>query len=182
MQLDLGRPIQQAQLAQMLGLSEARVSQLMSEGVLPEGGTGMDWLHAYCSRLREQAAGRLGSEVGGLDLAQERAALAREQRMGIALKNAVLRGEYASVSLLGEVLATASQAVAERFDHLPGQLRKACPDLPPAAIDQAMATIASARNEWVRSTAALVSSSLLQDDDENSEQALLDMDDEPRAD
>lgn len=180
MLIDLAGPIRQAQLAQLVGLSEARVSQLLSDGALPAAGCGLDWLHAYCLRLREQAAGRLGSEVGGLDLAQERAALAREQRMGIEIKNAVLRGEYAAVTLLAEVLAAASQAVAERFDHLPGQLRKACPDLPPAAVDQIMATVAGARNEWVRATVALVSATITDVEDDDAGAA--DLPDEPRAD
>lgn len=178
---DLGQPILQSQFAALVGVSEARVSQIMAEGLLPVGGTGLQWLLAYCGRLREQAAGRIGSEAGGLDLAQERAALAREQRRGIELKNAVLRGEFAAVALLGEVLATASQAVAERFDHLPGQLRKACPDLAPAAVDQVMTVIASARNEWVRSTVALVTASLDQAGDDD-EPELVGLDDEPRPD
>jgi hypothetical protein len=47
-------------------------------------------LLAYCARLREMAAGRQ-SDAGGLDLIQERAALAREQRIGHEIKNAVSR-------------------------------------------------------------------------------------------
>ena len=111
---------------------------------------------AYCERLRDQAAGRLGAEIGGLDLVQERAALAREQRLGIEIKNAVARGEFAPISLLSEVLATASQSVVERFEQLPGQLKKNCPELPDAARDQIMTLLAAARNEWVRATSALV--------------------------
>lgn len=122
-------------------------------------------LLAYCSRLREVAAGR-ASEYGGLDLVQERAALAREQRLGLEIKNAALRGEYASVMLLAEVLANASQAVAQRFDHLPGALRKACPEMTEAQRDQVFAVLASARNEWVTATAQLVAKSLTEDTDE----------------
>ena len=76
----LEQAIAQAEFAQMIGVSEARVSQLLSEGVLARGETALEWNVAYCERLRDQAAGRLGAEVGGLDLVQERAALAREQR------------------------------------------------------------------------------------------------------
>ena len=152
---------------------------MVSRGVLENGAPLRQWLLAYCGRLREQAAGRMGSEAGGLDLAQERAALAREQRHGIAIKNAVARGEYAAISLLAEVLAGASQAVGERFEHLPGQLRKVCPDLPPAAVDQLMTAIASARNEWVRQTATLVSASPALTDDDTELEGL---DDEPSAD
>jgi len=178
--MTLDQPIRQADFGALVGIGQPAVSDLVSRGVLEDGAPLRVWLLAYCGRLREQAAGRLGSVEGGLDLAQERAALAREQRMGIAIKNAVLRGDYAAVELLSEVLATASQAVAERFDHLPGQLRKACPDLPPSAVDQVMASIASARNEWVRSTVALVSASLEQPGDDEPE--LVGLDDEPRPD
>jgi phage terminase Nu1 subunit (DNA packaging protein) len=171
-------PVKQSEFAAAVGISQPAVSDLVRGGVLAEGGCADEWLLAYCHRLREQAAGRYSD--GPLDLAQERAALARAQRESVELKNSVLRGEYAAVSMLAEVLATASQAVAERFEHLPGQLRKACPELPAQAIDRAMATIASARNEWVRQTAALVSASVTSTDDDDP--GPQDHDDEPRAD
>ena len=177
----LAKPGTQKDFAALVGISQAAASNWASAGLLAPGATLGEWLLAYCGRLREQAAGRVGATDGGLDLAQERAALARSQRVGIDIKNAVLRGDYAAVELLSEVLATASQAVAERFDHLPGQLRKACPDLQPAAIDQVMTAIASARNEWVRTTVALVSSSLDQAGDDD-EPELVGLDDEPRPD
>ena len=177
----LNDPCRQADFGALVGISQPAVSDMVSRGILENGAPLRQWLLAYCGRLREQAAGRMGSESGGLDLAQERAALAREQRRGIELKNAVLRGEYASIALLGEVLAKASQSVAERFDHLPGQLRKACPDLPPPAVDQVMSTIASARNEWVAGTMALVSTGLTVDDDAD-DAAMAGLDDEPRPD
>jgi phage terminase Nu1 subunit (DNA packaging protein) len=148
--------VTQAEFALIVGVSEAKVSQLVADGVLDRGDTAHQWVVAYNLRLREVAAGRAGAEVGGLDLVQERAALAREQRMGIAIKNAVARKEFAPVSQLGEVLATASQAVSERFEQLPGMLKRACPDLPEAARDQLMTAITSARNEWVARTAQLV--------------------------
>ena len=166
--MNLDQPCRQATFGELVGISQPVVSDLVSRGVLDDGAPLRKWLLAYCARIREQAAGRMGSEVGGLDLAQERAALAREQRKGIEIKNAVLRGEFASIQLLAEVLATASQAVAQRFDHLPGQLRKACPNLPAEAIEQVMGAIAQARNEWVAGTVALVSTSVSTTDDEPS--------------
>lgn len=160
--------ISQAEFAEMVGVSEARVSQLVSESIITRGDTAHGWLVAYCERLRDQAAGRAGSETGGLDLVQERAALAREQRMGQAIKNAVARKEYAPVGLLADVLGMASSAVVARFEQLEGSLRKACPDLPDEARDTLQQVIGSARNEWIRSTANLVSESIdamLADDD-----------------
>lgn len=153
----LAEQISQAEFAQIVGMSEARVSQLVSDGVLARGDIGQGWLHAYCERLRDQAAGRLGTEIGGLDLVQERAALAREQREGQAIKNAVARKEYASIGLLSDVLGMAGSAVVDRFDQLEGLLRKAAPDLPEEAKTAVMQVIANARNAWIRGTERIVS-------------------------
>lgn len=148
-------PVQEV-TARIVGVTQQAISAMVTEGKLPPAATQGEMVQAYCQRLRDQAAGRLGSDVGGLDLVQERAALAREQRLGIEIKNAVLRGEFAPITLLAEVLGVASQSVVERFEQLPGLLKKACPDLPDAAREQVMAALAGARNEWVRATESLV--------------------------
>ena len=167
----MSTPISQAEFAEMVGISEARVSQLMSEGVMARGETAHEWLLAYCERLRDQAAGRAGTETGGLDLVQERAALAREQRMGQAIKNAVARRDYAPVGLLSDVLGLAASAVVDRFDQLEGVLRKAVPDLADDAKTAVMGVIAGARNEWIRGTEKLVNDAvdaMLVDGDDDS--------------
>ena len=151
----LDQTVSQSEFAQMIGVSEARVSQLVSEGVITRGDTAAGWLVAYCERLRDQAAGRMG-ETYGLDLVQERAALAREQREGQAIKNAVARKEFAPVGLLADVLGMAASAVVDRFDQLEGAMRKACPDLPDEAKTTVQQVIAAARNEWIRATSTLV--------------------------
>lgn len=140
----------------MVGLSEARVSQLVSDQVIRRGDTAHEWLLGYCERLRDQAAGRAGG-ANGLDLVQERAALAREQRIAQALKNSVSKGEYAPVGLLADVLGRAASAVVDRMDQVDGQLRKACPDLPEDARTTVLTVLAGSRNEWIRATAKLVS-------------------------
>lgn len=146
----------QAEFGALVGISQPAVSDLVHAGVLQSGAPWRTWLLAYCGRLREQAAGRMGGEDGGLDLVQERAALAREQRIAQRLKNDVARGEYAPVGLLADVLGVANSAVVDRFDQLDASLRKACPDLPESARSAVHAVISSARNEWIRSTAKLV--------------------------
>ncbi len=140
----------------MIGVSEARVSQLISDGVIVRGDTCHAWLVGYCERLRDQAAGRVGAETGGLDLVQERAALARSQRIAQDMKNAVARGEFAPTGLLADVLAAAGSAIVDRFDQLEGTLRKSCPDLPHEAVEAILSIMASARNEWIRATKRLV--------------------------
>ena len=155
--VDLSGAFSQTLLASMVGITQPAVSAMVADGRLQVEGLSLgDALQAYCQRLRDQAAGRVGSEVGGLDLVQERAALAREQREGQAIKNAVARKEYAPVGLLADVLGMAASAVVDRFDQLEGAMRKACPDLPDEAKTTVQQVIAAARNEWIRATSTLV--------------------------
>ena len=167
--LRLDRSMSQTEFSNLVGVNQSTVSRLLSDGVIRSDSTGLTWIRDYIARLREQAAGRMSQDGDGLDLVQERAALAREQRISMEIKNAVARGEYAPISLLSEVLALASQAVVERFEQLPGALRKVCPDLPEAARDQVLATIADARNQWVRETISLAKQNLLPDDEAEEE-------------
>lgn len=174
----LSARVTQEEFGRLVGISQPAVSQLVTDGVLDREGTALVWLRRYCQRLREQAAGRMGAEGGGLDLVQERAALAREQRIAQALKNDVARGEFAPIGLLADVLGMASSAVVDRFEQLEGALKKACPDLPDDAKTTVMKVIASARNEWIKSTAKLVADELaamVDADDEAADLADADM-------
>lgn len=141
--------------AELIGASRKTVFDLRKRQILPTPLTLGPALKALYARLSERAAARMGSGDGPLNLEQEKAALAMQQRIGHELKNAILRGQYADIKALEQVLAAASQAVVERFDHLPGRLRTACPSMSQAAIDEVMSVIADARNEWVESTATL---------------------------
>ncbi len=156
MVIDLDSPVVQSTVAAAVGVSKQAISAMVNDGALPPCGTNGQLLLAYCTRLREQAAGRMGSEVGGLDLAQERAALAREQRIAQELKNAVARGEFAPIGLLADVLGKAASAVVDRFDQLEGNLRKSCPGIEDDVMATVLSVVASARNEWMRSTVRLV--------------------------
>lgn len=170
MKVDLSLPATQAALAALVGVTQPTVSNLISEGKLPAVGTLGELVVAYCQRLREQAAGRLGSGLGGLDLVQERAALAREQRLGIEIKNAALRTEFAPVALLSEVLTTTSGSVADCFDLLPAQIDAACPGLPAEARSVVGDALYAARSEWVRATSALAVVTTHGDQDQSTAQ------------
>lgn len=149
----------QSEIAAHLDISDRRVREIATEWGLDSAALSLgEWRIRYIRQLRERAAGREGA--GDLDLVQERAALAREQREGQAIKNAVARREYAPVGLLADVLGMAASAVVDRFDQLEGALRKACPDLPDEAKTTVQQVIANARNEWLRGTAALVADGL----------------------
>ena len=113
---------------------------------------GIDWRRstldqvriAYIQRLREQAAGR--AATGDLDLAGERARLAKEQADRVAMQNAVTRGELAPMILIEEVLTKAASKVAGIFDAIPGLVRKRVPALTQDELSMIAQEIAKARN------------------------------------
>jgi phage terminase Nu1 subunit (DNA packaging protein) len=172
--VDLSLPMNQTQFGEMVGVSQQAISEFCKVAALGQGAPTGEMLLAYCARLREMAAGR-GSD-GDLDLVQERAWLAREQRIAQALKNAVTRKEFAPIGVLSEVLAAASASVAAKLDTLPGLLKKVAPGLPDQALDAVAAEVARARNEWAADTAMLevkVDPSLVSAEDETDEEITL---------
>lgn len=128
---------------------------------------GIDWRTAsldevrvrYIRRLREQAAGR--AAAGDLDLAGERARLAKEQADRVAMQNAVTRGELAPVQLIEEVLAKAGSRAAKILDTIPGTIRRREPSLSADTIATIAKDIAKVRN-----IAATVSLADLREDDQ----------------
>lgn len=134
----------QADFGALVGISQQAVGNLVSRGVLDTSVPALQVLHTYCSHLREQAAGRAAS--GDLDLATERAGLAREQRIRVSLQNAVTQKQLMPVVLLEEILAKAGARIAGIFDAIPGAVRRRVPALSAEEITAIGAEIARVRN------------------------------------
>lgn len=159
----LGQRVSQQEFAQLIGVSEAKVSQMRTEGVLAADATAGEWLQQYLTRLREQAAGRMGAD-GSVDLAKERALLAREQRVGVVIRNQVAMRTYAPIESLTDVLASVCQAIVDRLDQVPSTLKRTAPDLPLPAREAIEREIVSARNEAVRRARQGLSDALAPED------------------
>lgn len=141
---DLTRPMKQAEFGALVGISQPAVSDLVRRRVLPDNASGDEWLLAYCDHLREVAAGRGGDNA--LELAAERARLAKEQADKIAMANAVTRGELAPAHLLEEVLAKAGARAGRILETIPGMLRRRLPQLTADDIAEVARIVAKARN------------------------------------
>ena len=170
---DLSMRVTQAEFGAMVGIGQQAVSEFVKIAALGPDVTAHDMLLAYCARIREFAAGR-GSD-GELDLVQERAKLARAQWESQELKNAIQRKEYVPVAMLSDVLAAAAGSVAAKLDALPGIIKKMAPDMPDAARDAIAKEIASARNEWVESTADLAGRPETDQDEPEDDELVEDM-------
>jgi phage terminase Nu1 subunit (DNA packaging protein) len=141
--LDLDAQPTFTEFAALVGVSKQAISAQAEAGVLSLGMTWRQMILAYCSQLREQAAGRAS---GDLVLASERAALARAQRERIEMQNAVTRGELAPVVAIEQVLAQAGSKVAAVLDTIPGMIRRRVPGLSAADIELVASEVAKARN------------------------------------
>lgn len=118
MQISLDKQAAQVEFAEIIGVSESAVSDMVRRGVIKRGDTLGRWLLDYCANLRENAAGR------DAELARERARLAREQADRIAMKNAIDRREYAPIAVIEETLADVGRQIAVQLDAIPVQLKR----------------------------------------------------------
>jgi phage terminase Nu1 subunit (DNA packaging protein) len=134
----------QAAFGNLVGVSQQAIGALVARGVLDLGAPGLQALHVYCSHLREQAAGR--AATGDLDLATERAGLAKAQKERIEMQNAITRKELAPVVLIEEVLSKAGARVAGMFDAIPGAVRRRVPSLSSEEVNNIAREIARVRN------------------------------------
>lgn len=141
---DLGIPVTQAQFGELVGISQQAVSELVRRQILTEGRTAREWLIAYCEHLREVAAGRGGES--SIELAGERARLAREQADKIAMQNAVTRGELAPARVLEEVLGRAGSRAGRILETIPGEIRRRLPQLSSDDLASIARIVAKARN------------------------------------
>ena len=157
---DLSKPMTQAAFGALVGVSQQAVGSLVGRGVLDGSMSGQQMLHAYCSHLRETAAGR--SAGGDLDLVAERAMLAKVQRERIEMQNGVTRGELAPVVLIEEVLSKAGARIGGLFDAIPGAVKRRVPSLSSDEIGNIAKEIAKVRNI----AASMSLADLREDDDE----------------
>lgn len=141
--LDLEKPVTQEAFGSIVGVSQQAVSELLTRFVLIRDAPVGQWITAYCSHLREQAAGRAGN--GDLRLADERARLASEQADRVAMQNARERKELAPTALLTAALAAVSSQLVGILDGIPIKLRRQVGGLTAEALKIIEAEIAAAR-------------------------------------
>lgn len=142
------RNASQAEFAELIGVSEAKVSQMLSEGVLTPGNSARQWLLTYLHRLREEAAGRSGDG----QLAANRAAESLRRTRLLDIQIAQKMRQIGPVSTLSEVLAHVGRQARDRLERIPMQMRMQCPHLTADDIRFIGAELAQAANLLVDAT------------------------------
>lgn len=117
---DLSKPVSQQTFADAVGISQPAVSDLCRRQVLNQDGTFGDWIRRYCSHLLAQANER--AACGDLDLATERAALAKAHREKIDMQNDAKRREYGPVDEMEAGVNRVLAFLSKRIEVIPGRL------------------------------------------------------------
>ena len=151
------------EVAEHLGLSLTRVSQLVTAGILPESPRGKHDLDAcrtaYLGHLREVAAGRMAKDGGGFDLVTERARLAHAQAVKAERENKIADGLFLEVAVVHRMVTSAFARVRAKLLGLPSKLAPLVVAAKTAAEAQAMLkdTVYQALNELAATTVTGVS-------------------------
>ena len=114
--IDLSEKVSEKNLVLITGLSQGRINQMKSNETWHLDMSLKEASHAIVKWLGRRAAG-LVSE-GGLDLVQERAKLAKENRETASLKNAELRVELVRSDEIRRTLFSAARSVRNSFQTI----------------------------------------------------------------
>ncbi len=117
----------QIEIAKHLDLSTRQIRELQSAGVFPKGATLDEARIAYIRRLREQAAGR--SATNGLDLASERARLAKLQGDKLETELTAKRGDLISLDEAEKEWGDLVYAARQKILMLPARASNAIPGI-----------------------------------------------------
>lgn len=161
--MDLDAPITQMDFAKLVGISQPAVSELLTRGTLKAKDPLRVWLLAYTSQLREQAAGR-GADG---ELAANRAAESGTRNEMLQIKLKRMRGEFAPVVVIEQVLAHIGSQIASKLEPLPARIKMLSPGLTPDDLKAVEIAITEARNMAASaSMATLEEANQFDDEDE----------------
>ena len=111
------------QIAKALDLSTKMVNDLIARGTITKQPRGQYDLevatHEYVRHIRGVAAGRMRS--GELDLAEERARLAKEQADAKEMENALARGDLVHIDDVADQFGKQATAVRTRLLSIPSK-------------------------------------------------------------
>jgi len=118
--IDINEKATGTAIARLTGLSESRISKMKGMNVWSADMTLQEANHSVIKWLGKRAAGHISEQ--GLDLVQERAALARENRETAALKNAELRGDLVRVDEIRRAIFTTSRGIRNSLQTIPDRV------------------------------------------------------------
>ncbi|HXF75902.1 MAG TPA: hypothetical protein VNN13_07395 [Methylomirabilota bacterium] len=119
----------QSDFARLVGLDQSVISRAVSNGICNPATGWKRALRQFVAHRSSTAAGR--QSENGLDLCEERAALARAQREKIEFDLRKARDEFIPKQLVINILSASHAMARNRILGWPARLRSMLPELPP---------------------------------------------------
>ena len=118
--IDLKEKVSEKNLVLLTGLTQGRINQMKSNQIWQVEMNLEDAAHAIVKWLGRRAAGHVSED--GLDLVQERAKLARENRETASLKNAEMRVSLVRADEIRRALFSAARSVRNSVQTIPDRI------------------------------------------------------------
>ena len=118
--IDLKEKVSEKNLVLLTGLTQGRINQMKSNEIWQVDMTLDEASHAIVKWLGRRAAGHVSED--GLDLVQERAKLARENRETASLKNAELRIALVRTDEIRRAIFSVARSVRNSFQTIPDRI------------------------------------------------------------
>lgn len=135
----------QKEIGEHIDINDRNVRYLLAELGIDHREHSLDDIRImYIRKLRDVAANRATGSLG-----EERAGLAREQKLLTRIKKQKELGEWAPISALTKVLASTTSQMASTFDSIPVQLKRKWPELSGEQLNIVRAELSQARNLMV---------------------------------
>jgi len=117
---ELNQKATQQVFSELVGVTQQAVSVHVNTGVLTPGGSYREWIKSYCEHIRNQAAGRAGSNQDGLTTAR-----IEETKISTELKQLTLMekaGKLVPVEQIEPILVRMVTAARTELLSLPSML------------------------------------------------------------
>ena len=118
----------QEKFAQLVGITQPAVSQLIRKGVLTRGASIGQWHREYLENLRKLAAG-FKSDYIDLDLIKERARLAARQSEKLEIELAEKRHDLVPIAAIASALNFLNGTIRSKLLAFPSRMKSLCPEL-----------------------------------------------------
>ena len=151
--IDLSEKVSEKNLVLITGLSQGRINQMKSNEIWFLDMSLKDASHSIVKWLGRRAAGLVSED--GLDLVQERAKLAKENRETASLKNAELRVELVRSDEIRRTLFSAARSVRNSFQTIADRVSMPIAgmtdqhDIHELIDDEVMQVLGDMDNSWV---------------------------------
>ena len=118
--IDLKEKVSEKNLVLLTGLTQGRINQMKTNQIWQIEMNLEDAAHAIVKWLGRRAAGHVSED--GLDLVQERAKLARENRETASLKNAEMRFSLVRSDEIRRAIFSAARSVRNSVQTIPDRI------------------------------------------------------------